>query len=233
MSREILFKAKRANWRELSKEDWWVEGNLVWTNDSFEEYRAIIIPKENSVMYTKTENDDLGFENWYLVDQETICLYTGLTDKDGRKVFENDIVNVVFLEAREGALVKTYQYKVEFDQEEASYELTGNDELLGRPCFVSANQNLMEIIGNIFDGKESEKIEFTKNKDLWEYLSQKEKEHRERIARAEKYERRLRKRLEDQPDRADITKSINETIRVRDTSRELVNFINELEELYF
>lgn len=71
------------------------------------------------------------------------------------------------------------------------------------------------------------------NKDLWEYLSQKKKEHRERIVRAEKYERRLRKRLEDQSDRADITKSINETVRVRNVSGELVNFIKELEELYF
>lgn len=154
MSREILFKAKRANWREVPKEDWWVEGNLVWSNDSFEKYRAIIIPKENSAMFTKSENDDLGFENWYLVDPETICQYTGLTDKNGRKIFENDIANVVFREAREGALVKTYQYIVEFDQEEASYELTGNDELLGRPCFVSGNQNLMEIISNIFDNPE-------------------------------------------------------------------------------
>lgn len=24
--REILFKAKRKNWRELPKEEWWVEG---------------------------------------------------------------------------------------------------------------------------------------------------------------------------------------------------------------
>ena len=29
MSREILFKAKRKNWRELPKEEWWIEGNLI------------------------------------------------------------------------------------------------------------------------------------------------------------------------------------------------------------
>ena len=29
MSREILFKGKLKNWRELTKEEWWVEGNLI------------------------------------------------------------------------------------------------------------------------------------------------------------------------------------------------------------
>lgn len=93
MSREILFKAKRANWRELPKEEWWVEGNFVWSNDSFKEYQAIIIPQENSDMFTKSEYDDLGFETWYLVDQETVCQYTGLTNKkDNKRFYEGDIV---------------------------------------------------------------------------------------------------------------------------------------------
>lgn len=28
MNREILFKAKRKSWKELPKEEWWVEGYL-------------------------------------------------------------------------------------------------------------------------------------------------------------------------------------------------------------
>ena len=29
MNREILFKAKRKSWKELPKEEWWVEGDLI------------------------------------------------------------------------------------------------------------------------------------------------------------------------------------------------------------
>lgn len=31
--REILFRAKRKNWRELPKEEWWVEGSYHHQTD--------------------------------------------------------------------------------------------------------------------------------------------------------------------------------------------------------
>ena len=40
MSREILFKAKRKNWRELSQEEWWVEGNFI--TDEKDDQKAYI-----------------------------------------------------------------------------------------------------------------------------------------------------------------------------------------------
>lgn len=151
MSREILFKAKHANWRELPKEDWWVEGNLVWTNDSFEEYRAIIIPKENSAMFTKSENDDLGFENWYLVDPETVCQYTGLTSKskDGKMFYEGDIV----LETTSGyiGVIKFGTYKPE--------RLGFYIEWIKDCCYMCdirpwVINRWIRTIGNIFDNPE-------------------------------------------------------------------------------
>lgn len=69
MGREILFKAKRKNWRELPKEEWWVEGNLI-TNEREEgtAYIGYIFDVHNGVI----EDFDI-----VEIDPETLCQYTG------------------------------------------------------------------------------------------------------------------------------------------------------------
>ena len=83
MAREILFKAKRTDNGE------WVHGNYI--NGGF-------IIKMNH-----TECID--------IDNNTLCQYTGLTDKNGKLIWENDILN-------RGNLVVTWK------EELASYCLT-------------------------------------------------------------------------------------------------------------
>lgn len=155
MSREILFKAKRSDNRE------WIEGNIVWSNDAVSEWQAVIIPKEKSNMFLNIKNNNMGFESWYLVDPKTICEYTGLTDKNGRKIFEGDII--------------TYQY----DNDDCPFSNKDTKRRVGRvyfqefrSCFAVAegrngsdrinqdlfkyvqNGNRVEVIGNIFDNPE-------------------------------------------------------------------------------
>ena len=78
MNDRYLYRAKRKNWRELPKEMWWVEGYLygIW------ERRYILWGMTNDV------------PNMVEVDPSTICQCTGLKDKNGNLIWENDIVEL-------------------------------------------------------------------------------------------------------------------------------------------
>ena len=78
--REILFKAKRLDNGE------WVHGYIV-------RHPSAVQIGESSPWYIHVppvDPDDNG--GVFNVDPETVCQYTGLTDKNGKKVFENDLV---------------------------------------------------------------------------------------------------------------------------------------------
>jgi uncharacterized phage protein (TIGR01671 family) len=139
--REILFKAKRINNGE------WVEGFYV-------NYKNVI---HYILVY-----DGNGFM-WYEIEKETLCQYTGLTDKNGNKIWENDVVEF------EDTGEEGYEYKEGYDFinrarvefAEARWSLTDFldtnsavvDEMYNQVEFMDLWQ-YCEVIGNIFDNPE-------------------------------------------------------------------------------
>ena len=136
----------RAKWTDNGE---WVEGNLVWSDDADDDYKAIIIPTTGSNMFTRGgSNGDLGFEKWYRVDPSTICQCTGLKDKNGKLIWENDIL-VGYLDDMypENATYAQVIWDKNgfYTKEQYSDDISLMDEF---------DEKHFEVCGNIFDNPE-------------------------------------------------------------------------------
>ena len=145
MEDRYLFRGKRIDNGE------WVQGNLVWSDDTDDDYKAVIIPTTNSNMFTRGgARGDLGFENWCRVDPSTICQRTGLKDKNGKLIWENDVVGFWDTYSTEnGHAEMDCIGKVVWDDETISFQVTNR-------LYAESYEVLDEcsVIGNIFDNPE-------------------------------------------------------------------------------
>ena len=131
MKRQILFRAKRSDNGE------WVYGNLI---DS------------DSIVGKIVEFDGEYFipEFWYKVVPETVAQFTGLTDKNGTKIFDGDIIS------GSGVVNKLVTYIDKY----ACFCLANTNELNSKymspwqqvaPGWWNEFGREFEVIGNIYD----------------------------------------------------------------------------------
>lgn len=147
MEDRYLFKAKRLDDGE------WVQGNLIQSCDATDGWESIIIPVKNSNMFTKHIGHgygNLGFENWYRVNPSTICQCTGLKDKNGKLIWENDVVAYWDTYSTESGYAEAdCAGEVVWDEETLSFQVTNR---LSAESYEVLDE--CSVIGNIFDNPE-------------------------------------------------------------------------------
>lgn len=136
--REILFRGKRLDNGE------WIEGDLLRGKLKQQLGKSYIDPLEIQI-------DNNGYLLPIVeVRPETIGQYTGLTDKNGKKIFEGDILySAVDLDG-DGVLCEEY-LMVYFDEKLAGFLLKSN--LSELPCEIE-DCGEMKIVGNIHSNPE-------------------------------------------------------------------------------
>ena len=125
MEDRYLFKAK------FDDSDRWVKGQLVEVNDTY-----LIISNHAS----KISYGWFSASNVVEVKKDTICQCTGLKDKNGKLIWENDIVKT------SGHIFVCY-----WDEYNFEWGLKSKTHTFGLGYI---DKWLIEVIGNIFDNPE-------------------------------------------------------------------------------
>lgn len=140
MERKILFRAKSTDSGE------WVEGSFIHAFQ--EEKRSAICGMYKDVYFIAEISGKM-----HTVDPETVCQYTGLADRNCRKIFEGDI-------CRDGDNIVRILWN---DKHQWGVEISKTDNVLSKGLifplwqYDNCKENgyrTLEAIGNIFDNPE-------------------------------------------------------------------------------
>ena len=121
--REILFRAKRIDNNE------WVKGDLRQDRDL---ETAYISGWDYCITDGGLEREPFEYE----IDSKTLCQFTGMIDKNGKRIWENDIVKYMWFGNEEVDIVEYRSTSIGL-KENCNAVLT----------------DITEVIGNVFDDK--------------------------------------------------------------------------------
>ena len=125
MERKIIFRGK------TKRRHRWVYGALLRMGEDF----AIINQNE----------DDANYGLPFYVEKDTIGQFTGMVDKNGKKIFEGDIV-----EFSHPAYKRPSKWEVYWDENEVGFALRDGDNF----NWLAYTSEFYEVLGNIYDKPE-------------------------------------------------------------------------------
>ena len=132
--REILFRGKSIKYK------YWHEGELINTTGKIPPYMPMII---------KTSEN--GNSEAFDVDPETVGQYTGVTDKNGKRIFEGDIIRAKI----EGGNHEGFTWQnMPVDFQQGAFCLNDRNGHVFCVLGAFAPSVSLEVIGNIHDNPE-------------------------------------------------------------------------------
>lgn len=134
--REILFKAKRKDNGE------WVEGYYVYDN----------VKNKAFICATRLLYEWLPKVMWIEVDPETLCEFTGRCDKNGKRIWENDIV-LVYESVYSTVKFGLYHEALKSERTHQGFYLESMDNYYYREELGYWAKKSV-VVGNIFDNPE-------------------------------------------------------------------------------
>lgn len=156
MNDRYLFKAKRKNWQELPKDEQWVTGTIMYIENKC----MMLIEDEENLLRVHYLDDEMWSADIYAieVDESTICQCTGLKDKNGKLIWENNFVKDIFSDTC--APIKYGSYQNCFDStkaEHVGFYVGWSGEYVKRyrkDLGYWINMVDAEVVGNVFDKPE-------------------------------------------------------------------------------
>lgn len=130
----------------------WVSGDSIKRTENASENSAEILTYIGARVEKARK---VGAMKWIPVDENTIGQYTGLRDRNGKEVYECDVVFWIATDMRGRG--RGEQGAIFWDKHTMSWAIERDKPCIdGRPCIISRpfDRKHLEVIGNRFDNPE-------------------------------------------------------------------------------